>query len=195
MKVMLIAASANGACPDTAMQDIVVGLVPVCDFEIENTYLPGHRAYHFVPQHKGASYTWFFGDGNTSTAEAPVYQYRRDGQFPVRVIVTTAEGCQCEASTQHVVYNLSVSNTNNNESVFVYPNPSSGILYLESAKNTALRNVEVLNAVGATVYAKSLDSNAQLQEMDLSHVAAGVYTVKIETVNAETIVHRIIIAN
>lgn len=195
MTVMLIASSAKGACPDTALQNITVGIVPVCDFEINNTYLPGHRAYQFVPEHKGASYQWFFGDGNTSTSESPIYQYRRDGQFPVRVLVTTAEGCQCEASAQHTVYNLSVVSTNAASGVQVYPNPSNGILYLESTNKTALHKVEVVNAVGATILNQKLDPQAIVQSIDLSHVATGVYTIKVETANAETVVHRIIIAN
>ncbi|WMN07694.1 PKD domain-containing protein [Marivirga arenosa] len=40
-----------------------------------------------------SSYNWDFGDGNTSTAENPAYNYSTPGDYEVRLNVTDANGC------------------------------------------------------------------------------------------------------
>lgn len=41
----------------------------------------------------GASYTWFFGDGGTSTAISPSHTYTAAGQYTVTLIGASANGC------------------------------------------------------------------------------------------------------
>lgn len=48
-----------------------------------------------------ASYLWDFGDGNTSPLENPTHTYTSTGVFPMKVTVTTADGCV--ATVAHTV--------------------------------------------------------------------------------------------
>lgn len=48
-----------------------------------------------------ASYLWDFGDGSTSPLEKPTHTYTTTGVFPMKVAVTTADGCV--ATTSHTV--------------------------------------------------------------------------------------------
>lgn len=44
------------------------------------------------------SYTWNFGDGNTSTDASPTHTFNTDGSYNISVIVVTASGCRDTAS-------------------------------------------------------------------------------------------------
>lgn len=60
----------------------------------------------------------------------------------------------------------------------VYPNPSTGLIYLNSTVNSASFNVEVINALGQTVFAKKF-GQLSAEMIDLSNQAAGQYVVKV----------------
>ncbi|MBK9513534.1 MAG: PKD domain-containing protein [Flavobacteriales bacterium] len=52
----------------------------------------------------GISYTWDFGDGNTSTAQAPTHTYTIGGSFEVSLTATTGN---CSSITTRTVEELS----------------------------------------------------------------------------------------
>lgn len=60
----------------------------------------------------------------------------------------------------------------------VYPNPSTGMIYLNSTVNSASFDVEVINALGQTVFAKKF-GQLSAEMIDLSNQAAGQYVVKV----------------
>jgi len=74
------------------------------------------------------------------------------------------------------------SKINNLELISVYPNPTSGILNLES-KNTLFKDtkVEIFNATGSLI--KSLIiSNVDRYTLDLSDQSAGIYFINVSSV-------------
>jgi PKD repeat protein len=179
VQVMLVSTSANGICPDTAIAQVRVGVIPTCDFAIEETYLPGNRAVHLVPQQADGQFTWYFGDGRTSTEKSPVYQYKRDGVFNVRLVVNTPEGCMCEMTTPLSMVNASVENPNATQSFSVYPNPSQdGIFRIEHINGKEIQNVKVYNALGALLSTVDAHFNPVSSQLELN-AAAGVYTLVI----------------
>ena len=60
----------------------------------------------------------------------------------------------------------------------VYPNPSSGLIYLNSTVNSATFAVEVINALGQTVFAKKFNQ-LSAETIDLRNQSAGQYVVKV----------------
>jgi PKD repeat protein len=62
-----------------------------------NTQVIGGRA-PFV-------YKWNFGDGTTSTLEAPTHTYQWPGSYPVKLFVTDADGKVCESNYNFVTAN------------------------------------------------------------------------------------------
>ena len=174
VEVMLIASADNNVCPDTMVKQIVVGIVPSCDFEIEETYVPGHRGFAFIPSQNGASYQWYFGDGSVSKSANPIYQFNRDGEFNVKLLVTTTEGCTCESAKVFRVENLSNSMLTSNSAVQVYPNPSEGVFHIRMQNmNQTLERVTVFNTLGEVILQN------QLSTIDLSSHAAGIYIVEV----------------
>lgn len=60
----------------------------------------------------------------------------------------------------------------------VYPNPSTGSIYLNSTVNSSSFNVEVINALGQIVFAKKYGQLSS-ELIDLSNQSAGQYVVKV----------------
>jgi PKD repeat protein len=176
VEVMLIASAENNVCPDTMVKQVVVGIVPSCAFTIEETYLPGHRGFTFIPQQNGATYQWNFGDGSVSKSPNPTYQYKRDGLFTAKLQVISAEGCTCESDTMFSVINLSASQIfSKNQSIQVYPNPSQGVFNIQwSNAYQSIASIQVYNAIGEIVLSN------QSPTIDLSDRAAGMYLIEVK---------------
>jgi len=79
---------------------------------------------------------------------------------------------------------LSISENENNRSQ-IYPNPTSGILYVES-KHPIL-NVSAYNLLGQQIHAKTENN-----QIDLSEIQKGIYLIKVEDLNGNFKIHKII---
>jgi hypothetical protein len=71
------------------------------------------------------------------------------------------------------VFNLTV---NLNRGLLIYPNPTSGIVFLEFDRNDII-NVRLFDVNGGIVLEK--DSPSQNDFLDLSHLPAGIYCIQI----------------
>lgn len=71
--------------------------------------------------------------------------------------------------------------------VSVFPNPSSGKIFLLS--EVPVKNIRVISLLGATL--KEFDSNLTLTEIDLTELPQGTYYLNIENTNGEHIVKQI----
>lgn len=74
------------------------------------------------------------------------------------------------------------------EAISLFPNPSNGNVTLDvRAKNLQSElNVQVINALGQTVHTAKLRNNVENQ-LNLSSLAAGIYTVKVQAGNEFTV--------
>ena len=70
---------------------ITVNAIPVADFSTEVT---GNGEITFTDAStNAASWSWNFGDSQTSTEQNPVHTYAQEGTFDVTLTVTTTAGC------------------------------------------------------------------------------------------------------
>jgi len=69
------------------------------------------------------------------------------------------------------------------ESILVFPNPATDILYIDS-KNEIL-SLNVVNTTGQIIY--SVHSNLQKTQLDINRLQAGIYFVQVETENGISI--------
>jgi len=83
------------------------------------------------------------------------------------------------------VYNcsttLAVENIQKNNSVQVFPNPTSGAITIQNEKNLNLKNVEIYNAAGQLVKTVSLNKNSKNNSLDVTALAKGTYIFKINS--------------
>jgi gliding motility-associated-like protein len=84
-----------GGCFDTAYTNITVLDKPVANFSNSNPLsCKAPLTVSFTDLSTDAvSYSWDFGDGNTSTGENPAHTYTSTGIFDVTLIVTNQNGC------------------------------------------------------------------------------------------------------
>jgi PKD repeat protein len=53
----------------------------------------------FLPARTGLSYSWNFGDGNTSTSNNPIHTFQGDGFYAITSVVTDANGAHTNTAT------------------------------------------------------------------------------------------------
>lgn len=105
--VTLIALAANG-CHDTISHPVLV--FPIHTFSFDLTSASGCGPLNVqMPMLPGIqSYSWDFGDGNTSTMPAPLHQFVNNGLTPVTYTITLTGisplGCTATASSEVTVY-------------------------------------------------------------------------------------------
>jgi PKD repeat protein len=110
MLVLILAACIPASAADTDAGYIVVGLAPVADFD-------AHYAYNIVPTRviftdrstgtEPMTYTWDFGDGQTSTEQNPVHMYTARGTYTVKLTVKNAYGESTQNKVDYIAIGVS----------------------------------------------------------------------------------------
>ena len=84
------------------------------------------------------------------------------------------------------------SNFNSNEEWNVYPNPSTGVLYIVNSSSVKeATQIQVINSIGQTVLEENITSN--YKNIDLSKLNNGVYFVKI-TSDKQSVIKRVVLS-
>ena len=140
------------------------------------------------------SYTWSFGDGNTSTATNPVHNYPFYGIFFVELTATNACGSNTFASYVFVTGSLltGIDDLENFESINVFPNPSNGQFTVEATGVSAKQmRFTVLNNLGQVVYRDTDDFTSGYLRKDFQlDLAKGLYLIQME-VEGETLLKKL----
>lgn len=140
------------------------------------------------------SYMWFWGDGDSTAGVAPSHTYSSAGYFNICLRVSDGLGCEdlyCDSSnyifkTEEVItVNVvdktqtptGISDTKNNHSISLYPNPSNGKFTLTSDISQG-GMIEVYNITGAKVFSQNTSSLTRAN-IDISQQAKGIYLVKV----------------
>ncbi|MHC1706618.1 MAG: T9SS type A sorting domain-containing protein [Bacteroidales bacterium] len=145
-------------------------------------------------------YYWNFGDQQSSTQPNPVHSYSHSGEYKVS-LSTWNDNCRGLNFTQMVTVSSSNDTSafdNNNYqklsipaaeeiSIELYPNPSRGFFTLRVNQDQLTGcELEITNMTGQLVCKKSVDlknsftlSNKPSEQIDVSHLTNGVYSVKV----------------
>jgi PKD repeat protein len=133
-----------------------------------------------------SSFSWDFGDGNTSTDLQPVNVYANPGLYTVTL--TTSNGCGSSSVTK--VINIGVSSIANKEAsqIIAYPNPNSGILNLESdIFKDGNSMISIIDIRGVEVYKREINSGNKEVQLNIEHLKAGIFILKITNSNSNVI--------
>jgi PKD repeat protein len=100
-----------GTCSDSTCQTITIGTPPGCQAAFTYQQGAGSQVF-FTNFSRGGTapytYSWSFGDGNSSTAANPTHTYNAPGPFTVCLTFTDASGC-VDSTCQTVTLNSSPS--------------------------------------------------------------------------------------
>ena len=119
----------------------------------------------------GATYSWDFGDGNTSTQDNPVHTYAVAGIYNVCLDVTTTCG------TVTTCNNVATANVGldeiTTENLSVYPNPSKEVVNFRLDKYANAAALSIVDLVGKELFRTGIDS--ELTTVNVANLSAGTY--------------------
>ncbi len=153
------------------------------------TYTATNQTVAFTDTSSGnpTSWSWDFGDGNTSTAQNPSHTYASGGTYTV--CLTASNGSGSDTTCESVMV---VSGLNNRLEQFanVYPNPAKDRIVIE-VKNETLLGYHIVDMMGRTI----LTSNENIvgtKEINVSDLATGNYIMRLNF-GDEVALHKFII--
>ena len=121
------------------------------------------------------SYSWDFGDGNTSTDVDPSHTYANDGTYTVTLIATN--GCGDDTITINItVIGVSIADIPKLSDVEIYPNPTSGLITID-LHNNKVNKLEIFDVVGKLQYSKMKVNN--ITKLNLAKLNKGIYFIKL----------------
>ena len=98
-------ADTGGVCADTLRKVVTIPNPPTSNFSVVTATCSMNCT--LVNSSIGATtYTWLFGDGNTSTLSNPLHSYGSAGQYTISLIANSSAGC---ADTSKQIINLSTA--------------------------------------------------------------------------------------
>lgn len=109
----------------------------------------------------GATYSWDFGDGNTSTATDPVHTYAADGTYTVCLI--TSEGCASDTTCQSVTVGC--------------PMPTPGFTFAGTAPTISFTNTSTAGTGAAYLWDLGDGNTSTSASPTHTYSADGNYTV------------------
>lgn len=131
-------------------------------------------------------YIWDFGDNSSmSSEESPNHEYADYGEYEAKLIAH--DGCDADTLTQLVDVNR-ILDVRSTDQEILYPNPSSGVLRSKFSENI---RIEITSLDGKIVHSSSLSGAGSL---DLRHLQAGLYLVRIKGSNS-TWIEKLILTN
>lgn len=123
------------------------------------------------------SVLWDFGDGSFSSEANPSYSYAAPGVYVVALTVTNPCGVSVYTETLNIL-NVRAETMGPGNFVKVYPNPAKGLITVDpgAAANKKCA-VEIITVTGQVICSRTI--NKEKENIDVSHFARGVYTLKI----------------
>ncbi len=150
--------------------DIFVNQNPVAGF---NYSVSGNGYASFTNTSVAAdSYLWDFGDETSSTEINPNHQYSQDGSYTVKLTATSS--CGSQEFTVEINVNTGI-NLNNFQNISIYPNPTTGIIFIES--DIDISTLKVIDITGKIIVEKSEISSAKYI-LDIAALQSGIYFIE-----------------
>ena len=163
--------ASNMCGSDYDMVSIIRSFVPQVNLG-NDTALKMPFALMLDAQNPGANYKW-----NTKDS-GKILMVHSFGTYWVRVSTPCGE-----AIDSIVITDAASANRTNEMGVTVYPNPTTGILYITS-KNQTIKSVEIVNVLGKLVLSKEWSKqNSTSFSIDLNDLVSGIYSVRINYAN------------
>ncbi|MEY2830577.1 MAG: hypothetical protein RIQ33_2435 [Bacteroidota bacterium] len=171
----------NGCPSATEATSVTVVATPVAAFSYNNI----GPNYSFINKSSGAAtYTWSFGDGQTSTTQHPIHSYTANGTFQV-TLVAVKGNCSDDTTMALTAIVNGINDVTENNLFQTYFDKTNNNLQIKWLTNiSATKHIEVLNMNGQLVY--KADSKAEQINISTHDFSSGIYIVKCNDENGNS---------
>lgn len=149
-------------CVDTTLITIVVNPLPPSP---SITQLLG--TLYSSPS---SGYQWYLNGNPIPGANSQTYVFTQNGTY--MVMITDSNGCE-SLSLPFNVLNTGITNSGDQSSVLIVPNPSNGWVTIK--QGSLFDRIEIMDPAGRSVYNSMLPKNNIDPQVDLSSLPKGLY--------------------
>jgi hypothetical protein len=136
-------------------------------------------------------YFWDFGDGETSTDVNPSHSFLSGNTYSVKLIAYKCD--QSDTITKQIVVTPQQIDTFHSYEIELFPNPSNGIIFIQSNKTISFDKYQIFNNLGQLVDFGNLKFNIQKQTIDINKLQNGVFSIAfINSKNQNILIRKII---
>ncbi|MBT3207713.1 MAG: T9SS type A sorting domain-containing protein [Bacteroidetes bacterium] len=168
----------NNGCSGTNSIWLELSTPPVADFTVDVSWFEITTTNNSTA---AVSYSWDFGDGNTSSDANPVHLYSLEGVYTITLIAENE--CGTDTSTYEVTL-TSINSSSLLNSLSINPNPSNGkfMISINDIFSSEL-NVRIHNLIGQEIFSASyeIENGSFEKQIELQDVSKGVYLIKLIT--------------
>ncbi len=131
----------------------------------------------------GSNYEWYVYDQNNQlvwngTDEFPTFTINQEGCYHIVLVSTSPDNCRDTMEWgDFCVYHTDIE-TENTSGITIFPNPSSGTIFIESPQ-TAIQRISITDVMGKIV--KQIDVQNNHLQIDLKNEPEGIYFVTVRT--------------
>ena len=160
---------------------IIVNPAAIADF----SYIENDLTVDFTNLSMNAlTYNWDFGDGNTTNIINPSHTYANSGNYNVEL--TATNDCSSDTITIMVDIITGISQIDGGSNQWsIYPNPTSGMIRFG---NSPVHKVILSNSLRTV-----LETDYNVDKMDLSGYPSGIYYISIISENGSVSNHKVIV--
>lgn len=177
--VQLIVTNSFGA--DTLLSSVTILTTPIADFDAVVNNNQVAFTYTGIGQ---LSQIWDFGDGTTSLEINPTHTYSNSGSYKVQLIAQNVCGYDTVYKEIAVIIS-SAFDLNDNATLTVQPNPSTGIFTLmANGLEDGKYEIQINDVTGKNLWQKNVTINAShTEDIDLQSFVNGVYFLQLKGKN------------
>ena len=166
----------NYCATDSVCQFILACDTPVAEFSYTRT--SSNNTYEFTSESAGGkSYTWYFGNGFTSTKANPDFTFNEGGNYEVCMKVANACGMDSVCRKLQVPTGLG---SVKKPSIRIFPNPTQAQFRIDLSNFTRhVQHLTIVNNKGQTIHEQQVGKN--MPEIDAGDWSAGTYILHLIT--------------
>jgi hypothetical protein len=113
-------------------------------------------------------------------------------EFSVIYALTSSQGCDSLVTINYFPL-VSSTQLEKEEAIRIFPNPTSGQFFIENKIDKEALGLEILNAIGQTVFSQNLVAS-EINAININHLPNAVYWLKIKTLQG-SIIKRLVLLN
>jgi PKD repeat protein len=165
--------ASNLAGPHTTCQDIEIVFAPIASFDVEDN---GGGQLDFTDSsiNSPTTWSWDFGDGNTSADQNPQHTFIMNDTYSVCLTISNSVGSDMTCTMIDVIA-VGTDDLVKDIDILLSPNPVKDILRIELSSNVnKLLDMQIINNLGQVLLKDNMASNGTF-EIDVNGLSSGIY--------------------